>query len=214
MSPNLRLYTYFRSSCAFRVRIALNYKGIAYDPVFVHLLKSEQLDEGYRRFNPLGMVPALEHNGVVLADSLAILEYLEEVFPEPALLPSGRGERGIVRQMVQLVASSVQPLQNLRVTNYLKDELKLEEGGRNAWIAHWIELGFSALEKLLEKNSGEFSFGDSLSMADCCLLPQVFSSRRFGVEIEQWPVLSRVAQNLLEQDFCIRALPENQPDHP
>ncbi len=194
--------------------MALNYKGIEYEPVFVHLLKSEQLDTAYRRMNPLGMVPALEHQGVVVADSLTIMEYLEEAFPAaPALLPSGLRERALVRQMTQLVASSIQPLQNLRVTNYLKDVLHLEEEGRNAWIGHWIEIGFEALEKLLEENSGKFSFGDAVTMADCCLLPQVISSRRFGVKIEQWPVLSRVAENLLTQDFCIRALPENQSDH-
>jgi maleylacetoacetate isomerase len=210
------LYTYWRSSAAFRARIALNLKGVAYTPQFVHLLRDggAQHSPEYRAINPQGRVPALVHNGHVIVQSMAILEYLEEVFPEPPLLPRDAAGRARVRSLAQIIVSDVQPLQNTSVTQYLTDVLRLDAPARAAWLTEWITRGMSAVEKLLAEGAatGRFCHGDTPTIADCCVFPQVYSARRFGVDPAQFKTICRIAAQCAELPAFAAALPEAQPD--
>ncbi len=210
------LYTYWRSSAAFRARIALNVKGVAYTPQFVHLLREggEQHTPAYRAVNPQGRVPTLVHNGNVIVQSMAILEYLEEVFPEPPLLPRDAAGRARVRSIAQIIVSDVQPLQNTSVTQYLHDVLRLDAAARTAWLKEWITRGMSAVEKLLAESpaTGRFCHGDTPTLADCCVFPQVYSARRFGVDPAQFATISRIAAACDQVPAFTAALPEAQPD--
>lgn len=188
------LYHYFRSSSSWRVRWALDIKGIAYTAVAVNLLKSEQQQQDYLGKNPLGLVPALEHEGHLLAESVAILEYLEERFPTPALLPADALGRARVRQLVQIISADTQPLQNLSVLRHLG---KLDPAGElpKQWARHYITRGLDAYEALLHKPdwpAGVFSYGDALSMAELCLVPQCYNARRQGLDLGSWPRLSAI----------------------
>ncbi|MFN4166487.1 MAG: maleylacetoacetate isomerase, partial [Ferrovibrio sp.] len=167
------LYGYFRSSAAYRVRIALNLKGLAYDNHFIHLQKNDQLSEDYARLNPQKQVPALVDDGTMLTQSLAIIEYLDETHPDPALLPSDPAERARVRALALAIACDIHPLNNLRVLRYLVKEMGLPEEKKNQWYQHWIENGFQAVEKMLAGSpaTGRFCHGDSPTMADICLVP-------------------------------------------
>lgn len=186
------LHDYFRSSAAYRVRIALNLKGVEHDSVPVDLRSGEQRGGEFRARNPQGFVPMLEMDGLKLTQSLAIISYLDAVRPDPPLLPDKPGDRAHVRAMALLVACDIHPLNNLRVLNYLKDELDQDQPARDRWYAHWIAQGFAALQAVAAPRSGTFLFGDTPSLADVCLVPQVYNARRFDVPMEHYPLLARV----------------------
>lgn len=205
------LYGYFRSSASYRVRIALNLKGQVYDTVPVHLLNQggEQFLPAFAELNPHSLVPVLAHDGHHLAQSLAVLEYLEERFPMPSLLPGDFVQRARIRELSLAIACEIHPLNNLRVLRYLKHTLGVDEEKKNAWIQHWIKLGFTALEKQLAADAarGHFCVGDMPTMADCCLVPQIFNARRFEVDMAPYPTLCAI------EDAC-NALPAFQAAHP
>lgn len=208
------LYSYFRSSAAYRVRIALNLKNIDYEIRPVHLLKNggEQFNADYLALNPQGRVPVLVVEDQVLTQSSAIIEYLEEVFPNPPLLPANALERAYVRSLVQQIASDIHPLNNLRVLGYLKVNLKIDF--EQVWRTHWIQEGFCALEQQLHKNDyrGRFCFGDTPSMADAFLIPQVYNALRYGCKMESYPLISGIYDNSTQVTAFLNAAPENQPD--
>ena len=212
----LRLYTYFRSSAAYRVRIALALKGLAYESVPVHLLRGggEQLQAAYRAVNPAALVPALQDGGATLTQSLALLEYLEETHPAPALLPQGAVGRARVRALALSVACDIHPLNNLRVLTYLSGELQASGDARNAWARHWMALGFATLEQHLANDTatGLCCHGDTPTLADCCVVPQVFNARRFELDLAPYPTLVRIAEHCEALPAFIAAHPAQQPD--
>jgi maleylacetoacetate isomerase len=209
------LYSYWRSSSAYRVRIALNLKGIDYRQKYVHLVKEggEQHQAGYREVNPLGLVPALVHGEHTIVQSMAIIEYLEEVFPDKPLLPPDPVERSRVRSIAQSVCSEIQPLNNLAVMHYLKDRMQQPADAVKQWYAHWVARGFSAVEAWLsESASGRFCHGDSPGLADCFLLPQVYNAERFSCDLEPYPNILSITARCRTHDAFIQAEPENQAD--
>jgi maleylacetoacetate isomerase len=210
----LRLHTYFRSSTSHRVRIALNLKGLAYEPVHVHLLAGEQRQEGYLALNPQGLVPLLEDGPVRVGQSLAIIDYLERTRPEPALLPADPADEARVRSLALTCACDMHPLGNLRVLRYLKDPLGVDQAARDAWCRHWMELGLAALEQRLahEPQTGRFCHGDRPTVADACLVPQVVSAERWATDLAPYPTVRRIHAACLELDPFVRAMPANQPD--
>jgi maleylacetoacetate isomerase len=208
----LTLYTYFRSSAAYRVRIAANLKGIRYRPQFVHLLKGEQHLPAYRMLNPQGLVPVLVVDETALTQSLAIIEYLEEAYPEPPLLPKALKDRAYVRALAASIACDIHPLNNLRVICYLKETLNQDEKARLAWIQHWIQEGLEAFEKHLDRTQGRFCFGDRPTLADVCLVPQIYNARRFGCDLHDFPRIQAIDQHCLALRAFQQAAPENQPD--
>lgn len=212
----MNLYSYFRSSAAYRVRIALNLKGLAYRTLPVHLLRDggEQHRPAYRAVNPAGLVPALEDRGHTLTQSLAILEYLEEQYPQTPLLPQGSAERARVRAIAQSIACEIHPLNNLRVLQYLSGTLGLGEEQKNAWYRHWVGEGLGAVERLLadDRRTGAFCHGDRPTLADCCLVPQVFNARRFGCELDAMPTILAIVARCQSLEAFQRAAPEHQPD--
>jgi maleylacetoacetate isomerase len=212
----MELFTYFRSSAAFRVRIALNLKGLKAEPHFIHLVKDggQQHKPEYRKVNPQGFVPALVDQGHVITQSIAIIEYLEETHPQPPLLPRDALGRARVRALALAIAADIHPLQNTRITKYLEQELKLDEAARKRWIVRWITEGFTALEKLLANDpaTGEFCHGDTPTMADVLLVPQMFSARRFGAELEPFPTLRRIDEHCQLLKAFQDAAPAKQPD--
>lgn len=210
----MKLYTYFRSSAAFRVRIALNLKGIAWEPAFVHLPRGEHRAPGYGAINPQGLVPALEDGGGLLTQSLAIIEYLDETRPEPPLLPRDPLGRARVRSLSLLVACEIHPLNNLRVLQYLRRSLVQNEDGVNAWYRHWIADGLAKLQSAMTRDagSGTFSHGDAPTMADCCLVPQVFNARRYECDTTPYPEVMRVFAECMKLEAFDRAQPSKQPD--
>lgn len=213
----MKLYTYYRSSAAFRVRIALNLKGLAYDSIPVHLVKDggQQRQPDYVAKNPQGLVPMLETaEQQNLTQSLAIIEYLDETYAEPALLPTSPAERAQVRALSQAIACDIHPLNNLRVLQYLTNKLAVDPDAKNTWYRHWVEVGFDALEKMLQETSGsgKFCFQESPTIADCVLIPQVYNALRFEVELESYPLINAINAHCLRLDAFADALPENQPD--
>jgi maleylpyruvate isomerase len=212
----LKLYSYFRSSAAYRVRIALNLKGLDYEYAPVHLLRDggQQLKPEYRALNPDGIVPTLVDGDEVLNQSLAIIEYLEETHPEPPLLPRAPTDRAFVRAIALQVACEIHPLDNLRVLKYLKHQVKTPEDVKDAWYAHWVEMGFTSLEKRLagDPRVGALCFGDTPTVADLCLVPQVFNARRFKIDMSRFPTLERIADHAEQIDAFQRAAPAQQPD--
>jgi maleylacetoacetate isomerase len=212
----MKLYTFFRSSASYRVRIALNLKGLPYEPIPVHLRRGggEHLAPAYVAKNPQALLPALEDDGRVLTQSLAIIEYLEERHPEPPLLPKQPADRALVRSMALAVACEVHPIQNLRVLNYLKSELKQTDEVATAWARHWIALGFSALEEMIAAGlrRGAFCFGDAPTLADICLVPQLANARRFGSDLSGYRNLLSIEAECVKIPAFVRAAPENQPD--
>ncbi|MBS0507550.1 MAG: maleylacetoacetate isomerase [Proteobacteria bacterium] len=213
-----RLYSYFRSSAAYRVRIALALKGLAYETIPVHLVKDggQQHGNAYRSANPQGLVPALQpaEGGPVLAQSLAIMEYLDEIHPAPALLPADALGRARVRALAQMVACEIHPLNNLRVLQYLTQELGVSGTQKDAWYAHWVALGLQAMEETLVRSSdtGRFCHGDTPSLADCCLVPQVFNARRFNCAMEAYPTITRIVAACEALPAFQQAAPGVQPD--
>jgi len=212
----MKLHTYFRSSAAYRVRIALNLKGLDYEAVPVHLLRggAEHRRPASLGLNPAGLVPALEDAGQVLTQSLAIVEYLEETHPQPALLPAAALDRARVRAIAQVIACDIHPVNNLRVLQYLTRELGASEEQKNAWYRHWVGVGMQAVEAMLagDARTGAFCHGDTPGLADCCLVPQVFNARRFGCDLSSMPTVLRIADTCAGLEAFGRAAPEAQPD--
>jgi maleylacetoacetate isomerase len=209
----VKLYSYFRSSAAYRTRIALNLKGLPYETEAIHLTKGggRQHSPEYRAINPQRRVPALTlSGGDVLIQSLAIIEYLDEVFPEPPLLPADAVERAHVRAAAQVIACDIHPLNNVAPLFYLKNELKHDQEAINAWYAHWVTVGFEAVEALLRP--GPYAFGAQVGLADICLVPQVANARRFNVPLERFPKIVAVDAACLTLSAFDKARPENQPD--
>ncbi|HEY6578381.1 MAG TPA: maleylacetoacetate isomerase [Rhizomicrobium sp.] len=215
-SPDFTLYGYFRSSAAFRVRIALNLKGIAAEQKFVHLLKGggEQHRPDYRAVNPQELVPTLMHDGHAIGQSLAIVEYLDEIVPEPPLLPRDAMGRARVRQLAYVIACDVHPLNNLRMLRYLRDRLSVDEEARAEWQRHWIGLGFSTFETLLAQSpqTGSFCHGNAPTLADICLIPQMANARRVQLDLAPYPTLLGIEAHALAHAAFDAALPKNQPD--
>jgi len=212
----MKLYGYFRSSAAFRVRIALNLKGISYDQASIHLRKSEQRRPDYLALQPQGLVPVLEtDDGEVLIQSLAIVEYLDETHPEPPLLPGHPAARARVRGLAQAVACDIHPIDNLRVLRYLSHDLKQDEKALELWFNHWIKVGFDGIERILAEDgqTGAFCQGDTPSLADVSLVPQVFNAQRYpSFDMQPYPTIRRVFANAMKLDAFERARPEKQPD--
>ena len=218
MTDRLKLYSYWRSSAAYRVRIGLNLKGLRYEIVPVHLVRDggEQHAEAFRKMNPQRLVPLFKHGNRQMWQSLAILEYLDETWPTPALLPSPARERQRVRAIAQTIACDVHPLNNLRVMQYFEHTWRVPQSERDEWVKHWIVEGFQALETMLNDHpaTGKYCEGDTPSLADCCLIPQVYNARRYGVAMEAFPVIERIERACLALPAFDAARPERQPDCP
>lgn len=210
----MRLYDYYRSSAAYRCRIALNLKGLAYDSVPVHLREGAQRSEDYRAINPQGLVPALTLDGGVLTQSLAIVEYLEETHPNPPLLPAQPAARAAVRAFALAIACDIHPLNNTRVLQYLRRDLGQQEESVNRWYRHWVEQGLAACEVLLARvgRRGEFCFGETPGLAEICLVPQLYNARRFDCDLSACPTLLQIDAACAELPAFAEALPEAQPD--
>ncbi len=211
----MKLYNYFRSSASYRVRIALHHKGLDFEYVPVHLVKDggQQHLPAYLKINPMGHVPTLEHNGLILGESMAILQYLEAIHPEQPLFPVSVGARAQVLQISELINSGIQPLQNLKVIKELEQNFGLSKADTERFVRHWILDGMSKLEQLVEGKSGAFLFGDTLTAADCFLVPQCFAARRFGVDVAMFPNLNRANASALLLKSVQLAHPESQPDY-
>lgn len=210
----MKLHTYFRSSAAFRARIALNLKGVKYEPLPKVFARREHLAPDYLALNPQGLVPALEIDGVVLSQSLAIIEFLDETYPTPPLLPVDPIGRAHVRSMALAIACDVHPLNNLRVLNYLRGPLEQDDAGVSAWYRHWIAEGFKGLEAQARvySRARRYCYGDSVSIADVCLVPQMFNARRFGTDLAPFPTLVAISAHLESLAAFAAARPEAQPD--
>jgi len=211
-----RLYSFWRSSAAYRVRIALHLKGIDFEIVPVSLKPGddEQRKDAYRAINPQMLVPFFDDGEVAIGQSMAILEYLEESCPEPRLLPASEPLRSQVRAFCNMIACDIHPLNNLRVLQYLSGELGVPEAQRNAWYAHWIAAGFQAAEQISVRyaHDGPYAFGRDITLADVLLVPQVYNARRYTVPLDEYPRLVAVADACNEMQAFIDAMPENQPD--
>jgi maleylacetoacetate isomerase/maleylpyruvate isomerase len=210
----MKLYSFWRSSAAYRVRIALNLKHIDYELVPKQLAQGEHRKADYLAANPQGLVPALEHQGVLITQSLAIIEYLDSVVPEPRLLPLDPVDRAHVAAMAQAIACDIHPLNNLRVTNYLRQELSQGEAQVQGWYAHWIEEGFHAMEAwaVQRSTSRRYLYADAVSVADLLLVPQMYNARRFNVGLEAFPALVAIDRHLCTIPAFFAASPEQQPD--
>ena len=210
----LKLYSYFRSSAAYRCRIALNLKGLAHETGFVHLIKDggQQNAPAYRALNPQALVPTLEHDGRVITQSLAIIEYLDEINPQPPLLPGDAEQRAKIRAFALAIACDIHPLNNLRVLNYLKGPLQQGQTAVDAWYRHWVETGLAACEALLPTGAGRFCFGDQPTLADVCLVPQLYNARRFNCDLSAVPRLLAIDEACRGLPAFARAAPEAQPD--
>jgi maleylpyruvate isomerase len=210
------LYTYFRSSAAYRVRIAMNLKGLEARHVFVHLNRNggEQFGEAFKSVNPQALVPVLSEEGVQISQSLAIIEYLDEVYPALPLLPSAPGDRAFVRQLALGIACDIHPINNLRVLKYLTGAMGVSEEKKSEWIAHWITLGLTAIEAQIQQHgrTGAFCFGDSPTLADCCLVPQIFSAQRFNVDLSAYPALTAIFDACQALRAFAKAAPSQQAD--
>lgn len=212
----MKLYTYFRSSAAYRVRIALNLKGLVYDSIPVHLLRDggEHKKAAYKVKNPLGVVPTLETDSVVLTQSLAIMEWLDDSYPDQPLLPEHPDARAHVRSIAHTIACDIHPINNLRVLGYLTNTLGVTDEQKSDWYRHWVEEGLMAVERLLITGGsrGRFCYGDTPTMADCCLIPQVFNARRFNCSLEQMPMIQSVVSACEGLDAFQAASPQHQSD--
>jgi maleylpyruvate isomerase len=212
----MKLYTYFRSSAAYRVRIALNLKGLAYEAIPVHLLRDggEQLSDSYRKINPSASVPALQDERGTVTQSMAILEYLEETHPDVPLLPADPLGRARVRELCQIIACDIHPLNNLRVLRYLVHTLGVEEEAKTEWYRHWVRDGLAAFESHLARDPGaaDFCHGETPTLADCFLVPQVFNAQRFEIDLAPYPNIARINANCTGLPAFQHAQPSQQPD--
>lgn len=218
ITDSIRLYSYWRSSAAYRVRIALNLKGLPYETVPVHLLRDggEQHASSFSAINPQQLVPVMVHGHRALRQSVAIIEYLDEAWPTPPLMPTGALERHRVRAIAQLIACDIHPLNNLRVQQYLENEFSVPSAARDQWTRHWIRTGFEALEKILADRSSMDTYceGETPTLADCCLVPQVYNAIRFDVDLSPYPSIVRVNAACQSLAAFAAARPEAQPDAP
>jgi len=209
----VKLYTYFRSSAAFRVRIALNLKGLAYEPQFVHLAKGEHRKPEYAQVNPQALVPTLVlDDGTRLTQSLAIIEFLDEKHPQAQLIPGDPLARARVRALSLLVACEIHPLNNLRVLQHLKRQLGQSEEQVNSWYRHWVADGLQKFEAQMKGEAGTFCHGDAPTMADCCLVPQIFNAKRFQCDLAPYPATLRAFEACMKLEAFDRAQPSRQPD--
>lgn len=210
------LYEYFRSSAAFRVRIALNLKGLSVERQYIHLANGEQRSDDYRAINPQGLVPFLVDGDLKLGQSLAIIEYLDELHPTPPLLPSDAATRARVRAFAQAIACDIHPLNNLRVLNYVTGTLGHTEAEKNTWYQHWIHEGFLALEATLTRRDKQtpYCFGDAPGLADICLIPQVANALRFKCPMASFPIISAIYTHAMQHPAFAAADPTQQPDYP
>jgi maleylacetoacetate isomerase len=209
-----RLYNAARSSASFRVRIALNYKGLPYEYVAVDLRQGAQFEDRFRQMNPQQLVPLLQDGAVRLTQSLAIVEYLEEKYPQPPLLPHAPLDRAYVRTAALAIACEIHPLNNLRVLRYLVRDLGVSEPAKDGWYRHWVEQGLAQLEALLvaQGRCGRYTFGDQVTMADVCLVPQIFNARRFDCKLDHVPTIMRIFDACMQLPAFENARPERQPD--
>ena len=207
----MKLYSYFRSSAAYRVRIALNLKAIDYDLAIVNLLKSQQLDEGYLAVNPQGLLPALETEEGYLAQSLAILEWLDETYPQSPIIAGSAWQKAKIRNISYAIACDIHPVNNLRVLKYLSNELNVDDEAKNKWYRHWIEIGFEKIELMLS-DSSDYCVGDQPTLADICLVPQVFNALRFKVDMAAYPKIAAIYERCNKLEAFDDAAPQNQPD--
>jgi len=210
----LKLYGYFRSSASYRVRIALAMKGLDYEQASIHLAKGRQYATEFSAVSPQNLVPVLEHDSQKFYQSLAIIEYLDEKFPSPPLLPADTSARSRVRSLALITACEIHPLNNTRVLAYLTETLRVSDEQKNLWYSHWVTLGFSALEKRLatEKQTGRFCHGDTPGLADIVLVPQVANANRFKVNLDAFPIIRRINDHCLALEPFKKAMPQNQPD--
>lgn len=210
------LHNYFRSSTSYRVRIALNLKNIEYKYSPVHLINNggEQFSPSYKAINPMSEVPTLEHEGLIVGQSMAIVEYLEEQFPNPSLFPRDSQKRAKIRQFCENINSFMHPLSNLKVLKYLEDHHGYDQKQKEKWSNHWYQIGLAALESWLQKNMGQYSFGDQLTMADCFLIPIVFTSERFNVDLTPYKNILSINSRCLQLDPFKKAHPYRQIDTP
>ena len=219
-APALRLHGFFNSSAAYRVRIALNLKGLAWEHVGVKLRSGEQNQAGYKALNPAGLVPTLDvgddHVTQHVTQSLAIIDHLDRLQPAPRLVPAGGPARDRVLEIAQLIACDIHPLNNLRVLKYLVGPLALTEAQKNTWVAHWIGLGFDALEAMLQRDGdadeGDWCVGTAPTLADCCLVPQVANARRASIDVARWPRIHRLDAMACRHPAFEAAAPQRQPD--
>ena len=215
----MQLYSYYRSSSSYRVRIALRHKGLDYQYHGVHLLKNggEQHSSSYKALNPQELVPTLVDGDLTLTQSLAIIEYLEEKYPQPLLLPKDLAQRAYVRQLSLISVADIHPLNNLKILTHLTNEFSITQDQKTMWYHKWITQGFNAIEALLQRSAfrtGPYCCGDQVTMADMCLVPQVYNARRFELSMDSWPLITAIEQNCLKLKSFIEASPENQPDTP
>ena len=212
----MKLYNYFRSSASFRVRIALNLKGLVYEYLAVHLTRAggQQFAPAFRTLNPDALIPVLDDDGTIVTQSLAILEYIEETHTEPPLLPRDAVERAYVRSFGLTIACEIHPLNNLRVLRYLVRELQVGEDAKNAWYRHWVEQGLAALETrvVAERRSGRHVLGDRATLADVVLVPQIFNAQRFACRLDHVPTLMRIFDQCMQLPAFVEAQPARQPD--
>lgn len=206
------LHSYWRSSAAFRVRIALAVKGVAFEQVAHNLLANDQRDPQYLKTAPHGLVPALEADGAVLIESPAILEWIENRWPAPPLLPPNAEDAAVVRAMGAVIACDIHPLNNLRVLNELRSAFAASDAQIKAWAARWIVAGFEPIETMIARHGGAYAFGDSVTLADCYLVPQVYNARRFGIDLAPFPRLQTAADAAARLPAFVAAHPDNQPD--
>ncbi|XP_076821961.1 putative maleylacetoacetate isomerase 2 [Clavelina lepadiformis] len=206
----LKLYSYWRSSCSWRVRVCLALKKQEYEYIPIHLVKDggEQRKESFRNVNPMAQVPTFVHGDVIISQSMAIMDYIDNKFEGYSLLPKDLALRAKVKEICEIICSGIQPIQNLSVLQ------KIGEANKMEWAHHWIQSGFDSLEKVLQKSSGKYCVGDDITMADACLVPQVYNANRFKVDMSKYPNISRIEKSLAEQPAFIKAHPDNQPDCP
>lgn len=210
----LKLYDYYRSTASYRVRIALNLKQLPYELVPVHLVKNggEHHDASYQTINPQQLVPTLDDHGHIVSQSLAIIEYINDLHPEPPLIPQDALAKAYVNAIALMITADIHPLNNLRVLNYLKDGLNMTETQKTAWYHHWLQLGFSAIEKKISTApyQGEFCYGDTPTLADICLIPQLYNAKRFAFDLQPYPTIRRIEANCKPLNAFIAAIPQGE----